>query len=101
MCKQNKNNRDQKPVINCVLGKYNLLCLDNFAYTTGDCLFDALQVILHNRYTSIELREGTIQHFKTCLQKNDIEALASYQLELNANSLMEMHNVNDPKIYLQ
>jgi hypothetical protein len=93
--------RHQKHDINDILEKYDLFCLNNFAYTPGDCLFDSLQVLLHNRYTSMELREGTIQHFKTCLQKNDTEALVSYKHELNANSLMEMHNVNDPEIYLQ
>ena len=56
---------------------------------------------MYNRYTSIELREGVIQHFEVCLPKKDREALVSYQHELNKYSLMEMHNVNDPKIYLQ
>ena len=93
--------KNTKDVINDILEKYNLYRLDNFAYTRGDFLFDVLHVLLHNRYTSIELREGVIQHFKYCLEKNDQEALASYQHELNTYSLMEMHNVNDPEVYLQ
>ena len=93
-----KNTKDS---IDDVLEKYNLYRLDNFAFTPGDCLFDALHVLLHNRYTSIELREGVIQYFKYCLEKNDQEALASYQHELNTYSLMEMHNVNDREVYLQ
>ena len=75
--------------------------LDNFAYNPGDCLFDAFQVLLHYKYTSIELRECIIEHFKTCLQRNDNDALVSYEHELNAQSLVEMHNVTDPEIYLQ
>ena len=30
-----------------------------------------------------------------------MEAIESYHNELNAFSLMEMHNVNDPKFYSQ
>ena len=93
--------KNTKDAIDDVLEKYNLYRLDNFAYTPGDCLFDALHVLLHNRYTHIEPREGAIQHFKYCLEKNDQEALASYQHELNTYSLMEMHNVNDPEVYLE
>ena len=87
--------------INASLEKYNMYCLDEFAYNPRDCLFDAFQVLLHYKYTSIELRECIIEHFKTCLQRNDNDALVSYEHELNAQSLMEMHNVTDPEIYLQ
>ena len=93
--------KTHKDAIDLVLEKYSLYRLDNFAYTPGDCLFDAFHVLLHNRYTSIELRNGAIQHFKYCLQTNDKEALVSYQHELNTYSLMEMHNVNDPEVYLE
>ena len=93
--------KNKKDAIDDVLEKYNLYRLDNFAYTPGDFLFDALHVVLRNRYTFIELREGVIQQFKYCLEKNDQEALASYQHELNTYSLLEMHNVNDLDVYLQ
>ena len=49
---------------------------------------------------SIELREGTIEYFKSCLEKQDPEAIASYENELNTCSLMEMHGVNDREVYL-
>ena len=88
--------KNKKDAIDDVLEKYNLYRLDNFAYTYGDCLFDALHVLLQNRYTYIELREGAIQHLKYCLEKNDQESLASHQHELNTYSLMEIHNINDP-----
>jgi hypothetical protein len=63
-------------------------------------LFNALEVLLHFRYTSTEIREGTIEHFRTYLQKQDTKAIASYQLELNRSSLIEMHNISDPEEYL-
>ena len=93
--------KNTKDFIDDVLEKYNLYRLDNFAFTPGDCLFDVLHVLLQNRYTYIELREGAIQHLKYCLENNDQEALASYQHELKTYSMMEMHNVNDPDVYLQ
>ena len=34
------------------------------------------------------------------MQKQDKEAITSYQIELNSFSLMEMHSVNDPEVYL-
>ena len=47
------------------------------------------------------MRQATIEYFQTCFQKQDMEAIESYHNELNAFSLMEMHNVNDQKVYLQ
>jgi hypothetical protein len=86
--------------IDSVLEKYGLFHLQNFAYVVGDCLFNALKVILHFRYTSIETREDIIEKFRACLQKQDEEAIKSYQLELNSYSLMKMHKLNDPEVYL-
>ena len=82
--------------IDSVLEIHGLFRLQNFAYLIGYCLFNALQVLLHFRYTSIEIREGTIEYFRACLQKQDKEAITSYQIELNSFSLIEMHSVNDP-----
>ena len=86
--------------IDNVLQMHGLFRLQNFAYAVGDCLFNALQVLLDFRYTATEIREGIIEHFRACLEKQDEEAIRSYELELNSNSLIEMHNVNDPEIYL-
>jgi len=86
--------------IDNVLQMHGLFRLQNFAYAVGDCLFNALQVLLDFRYTATEIRQGIIEHFRACLEKQDEEAIRSYELELNSNSLIEMHNVNDPEIYL-
>ena len=87
--------------IDLILANYGLFHLENFAYTIGECLFNAMEVLLEFTYTSLELRKGTIEYFQTCFKKQDMESIESYQKELNAFSLMEMHNANDPKAYLQ
>ena len=86
--------------INNILHNHDLFRLHSFAYSIGDCFFDTFQVLLHFKYMSIELREGTIEYFKSCLEKQDPEAIASYENELNTCSLMEMHGVNDREVYL-
>ena len=86
--------------INNVLHNHDLFRLHNFAYSIGDFLFDTFQVLLHLKYTSVESREGTIEYFKPCLRKQDWEAIASYENELNTCSLMEMHGANDREVYL-
>jgi len=77
-----------------------LFCLRNFAYVVGNCLVNALQVSFHFRYTSTEIREGIIEHFRTCLQKQDKKEIASYQLDLSICSLVEMHKISDLDEYL-
>ena len=64
-------------------------------------MFDSLQVLFNSRYTSIELRKGTIEYFRGCLEKQDPKAITSYKHELHKESLIEMHNIHDPKVYLQ
>ena len=59
------------------------------------------QVLFNSRYTSIELRKGTIEYFRGCLEKQDPEAITSYKHELHKESLIEMHNIHDPEVYLQ
>ena len=46
------------------LAQSNLFRLQHFHYNVGDCRFDALVVLLHFRYTLIEIREGTLNHFR-------------------------------------
>ena len=41
--------------IDNVLMHHTLFKLQRFAYTAGDCLFNAFEVLLHFRYSSIEL----------------------------------------------
>ena len=98
--KMNIENSNLTMNIDSVLENYGLFRLQNFAYVMGDCLFNAFEVLLHFRYTSIEIRERVIEHFRACLQKRDEKAIESYQVELNSHSLMEMHKLTDPKVYL-
>lgn len=83
-----------------VLQKNHLFCVENFSYLIGDCLFDNLELLLDFRYTSIELRKGTIEYFRDCLGKQDSEAILSYEHELHEASLKEMHNISNREIYL-
>lgn len=83
-----------------VLQKHHLCRVDNFSYLIGDCLFHSLELLLHFRYTSVELRRGTIEYFRRCLEKQDGEAILSYEHELHEVSLQEMHNISNREIYL-
>jgi hypothetical protein len=49
--------------IDQVLRNNDLFRLDAFSYTTGDCLFDAFQVLFHFHYSSTELCNRLIDHF--------------------------------------
>lgn len=99
--KLNKFGVHEELDINVVFEKHHLTRINRFSFDVGDCLFDFLQMILHKICTSIELRQGTIQHFRFFLQNNYNGALLSYRNELNTYPLMEMHNVDDPEVYLQ
>ena len=57
------------------LARSNLFRLQRFHYNVEDCLFDALVVLMHFRYTSTEIREGAINHFRVCLESDDLAAL--------------------------
>jgi hypothetical protein len=55
---ENYENNGQRIVdgnIDHVLHRNGLFRLDAFTYSPGDCLFDALHVLLHFPYSSIEL----------------------------------------------
>lgn len=86
--------------IDIVLKRNGLFRLNAFSYTVGDCLFDSFEMLLHFRYTSNELRNGLIDHFRFCLKNNDVEAIQSYQYELAPDFLYELHGVNDIGTYL-
>lgn len=87
--------------IDKVLQDNNMCRLKNFVYNVGDCLFDCFQILLHLRYTSTELRNGTIDHFIHCLNNNDPEALLSYNNELDPQALYELHGIASAEIYMQ
>ena len=80
--------RYSKGPLDIVLERNCLFRLNNFSYLVGDCLFDCLQVLLKCKYTSIELRKGTIKYFTSFLEKHDLEAITSYKHELHEESLI-------------
>jgi len=90
----------KKHNLQLVLQKHHLFGVDNFSYLIGDYLFDSLELLLDFRYTSVELRKGTIEYFIDCLEKQDSEAILSYEHELHEASLKEMHNISNREIYL-
>ena len=49
--------------IDIVLMNHSLFRLQEFAYTPGDYLFNAFEVLLHFCYSYIELRNGILDHF--------------------------------------
>jgi hypothetical protein len=75
--------------IDVVLHSNALFRLDAFSYTVGDCLFDTFQVLLHFRYSSIELRNGLIDYFLSYFKNGDAEALQSYGYKIFFGSCME------------
>ena len=81
--------------IDILLANYGLFRLQNFSYTIGDCLF--IRIYIH--ITWIETRDNRI--LSNLFSKTIYGSNLSYHNEINAFSLMEMHNVNDPKVYLQ
>ena len=56
---------------------------------------------MHFCYLSIELRNGIIDHFLNCLQRNDTEAKESYQYELDPIMLYQLHRIHDVDTYLR
>jgi len=42
-----------------------------------------------------------VEHFKKCLDEHNTEAILSYQHELNINSLIKMHGICSPNVYLE
>jgi hypothetical protein len=85
--------------IDMVLHSNALFRLDAFSYTVGDCLFDTFQVLLHFRYSSTELRNGLIDYFLTCFKNGDVEALQSYEYELESDFLRQLHGIQDVTTY--
>jgi len=78
-----------------VLHRNGLFRLDAFSYTIGDCFFDAFQVLLHFRYYSTNLRNGLIYYLLVCLKNGDVEALESYEYELEYDFLRQLHGIHD------
>ena len=76
-----------------------LFRLDAFSYSVGDCLFDAIQVLLHFHYSSTKFPNGLIDHFLACLENGNVEALESYQYELAFDFLCQLHGIHDVATY--
>jgi len=51
--------------------------------TFNDGLFDCLKLLINFRYTSLELRKRTLEYFRKCLEKQNREAILSYEHELH------------------
>jgi hypothetical protein len=86
--------------IDQVLSNNNLFRLAAFSYTAGDCLFDAFQVLLHFRYSLVELHHGMVDHFLLFLHNGNIDALESFQYELGSEFLYQLHDIHDVGAYL-
>ena len=90
----------QKSNIEKTLEKHGLYRVEDFKYNVGDCLFDTFQYLLKFQYTSIQICNGIIDFFVSCLHNNVHKALNSYNHELHPESLQELHNVKDTDTYL-
>ena len=86
--------------IDWCLSQSQLFRLQHFHYNVGDCLFDALVVLLHFQYTSIEIREHTVNHFLVCLECGDLAALESLQTDLATDYLQDLHSISSVDDYL-
>ena len=75
--------------------------LRNFHYEVGDSLFDALVILLHFLYTSIEIREGITNHFHDTLDFNDPSSLQSLHIDLAFDYLSMLHGIKDIDMYLK
>ena len=85
--------------IDVVFHSNGIFRLDAFLYTFGDCLFDTFKVLLHFRYSSTELCNGLIDYFLTCFKNGDVEALQSYEYELESVFFRELHGIHDVSMY--
>ena len=77
----------------------NIYKLQAFSLAPGDFLFDTFQVLLHFCCSSIELQNGLIDHFFVCLAHGDVDALESYQYDLEPKSLCQEHKIHDVDTY--
>ena len=95
-----KKNCDNDATIDYVLNTNNLFRLEEFSYSPGDCIFNAIEVLLHFPYTSTKLRNDTIYHFLMCLEHSHIEALESFNCELAPDIMYQLHGICDIETYL-
>jgi hypothetical protein len=50
-------------------------------------------------YSSTELRNGLIDYFLACFENGDVEALQSYEYELESDFLRQLHGIDDVATY--
>ena len=86
-------------LIDNVLHSNEVFRLDSFSYTVGDCLFDAFQVLLHFHYSSTDLCNGLIDYLLGCLKNGTVEALESYEYELESDFILKLHGIHDVTTY--
>ena len=82
--------------IDVVLHSNGLFRLDAFSYTVGDCLFDTFQVLLHFQYSSTKLRNGLIDYFLAYFKNGDVEALQSYEYEMEQEAQFLARQIENP-----
>ena len=90
----------QKSNIEKMLEKHGLYRVHDFKYNVGDFLFDIYEYLLKFQYTSIQICNGIIYFFVSCLHNNVNKVLNSYNHELHPKSLKELNNVEDTTTYL-
>ena len=82
------------------LNRNNICRHQAFFYAPGYFLFNTIQVLFHFHYSSIELKNGLIDHFFLCLARGDVHALESYQYDLEPKDLYQEHRIHDVDTYL-
>lgn len=84
-----------------MLSRSCLFRLQDFYYNPGDYLFDTFAVLFHFQFTSLQIREGIVSCFQTCLQNRDQDAFHSQRTDLHHAYLKDLHGVDNSQIYLK
>ena len=98
--KDNTKSHLQKFDIDKSFQEHGLCRSDDFKYNVGDCLFDSFAFLLKFQLTSTEICKGVINFSTNYLCNFGQEAIDSFNLELNPETLKELHNIVDPNIHL-
>ena len=87
--------------IDCTLAKFHLFWLHSFYYEAGDYMFNALAVLSQFHYSTLEIRQGIVNHFCHCLDRGDPMTLLLLWSKLSIEILASLHNVLDVAMYLE
>lgn len=86
---------------NTILRNHTLFSWNNFPYNVGYFISNSMWTLLYFRYRWTKLQEGIIKHFWNCLHEGNTEVVLSYECELSINTLIHMHGVHSPYVYLE